>query len=235
MRIFAFNPDDYREHYARHGWAYVQNGIAPEFLDALREFTSRSFTDHRVEGESIGGRKDQALYEFPEETNFPDEVFDTIAAVCGLDRDGMTLSERHIKAYDADAPPDPVAHKDRNASQVSVGLSIEIPTGSRLVLFPEDDVWPNPFDISGALIESLAPERHPSVVLRDAREVVIEDSPGDVVMFRGAELWHLRRHAAGAVNLYLKMNDFGSDPLGEDPRNAGRAAGAESESATAGP
>jgi hypothetical protein len=38
------------------------------------------------------------------------------------------------------------------------------------------------------------------------------------MMFPGSAVWHGRRKAAGAVNLYLKLNDFESDPLGEDPQ-----------------
>jgi hypothetical protein len=54
-------------------------------------------------------------------------------------------------------------------------------------------------------------------VLRGAREVEIDDEAGDVVMFHGSRTWHLRRNAAHAINLYLKVNDFGCDPLAEDP------------------
>lgn len=38
-----------------------------------------------------------------------------------------------------------------------------------------------------------------------------------MIAFRGSAIWHCRRRAAGAINIYLKMNDFNSDPLGEDP------------------
>jgi hypothetical protein len=34
-------------------------------------------------------------------------------------------------------------------------------------------------------------------------------------MFRGHRTWHLRENSAGAVNLYVKVNDYGADPLGE--------------------
>ncbi len=137
----------------------------------------------------------------------------------------MTLSERHIKAYDDDAPARPTAHKDRISSQVSVGLSIDIPEGSALVLYPQDDRRANMFNVSAALRASLAPEEQPDVVLRDAQEIVINDKPGDVVVFPGSSMWHLRRDAARAVNLYLKFNDFDSDPLGEDPATPQREEG----------
>lgn len=216
MRIFNFEVTDYREEFEKQGWAHIPGGISPEFLEALRSFAA-SHDEHRVEGKAIGGRKSQALVEFPDGTDFPGELFDTFATMCCLSRAGMTLSERHLKAYDADAPPEPTAHKDRFASQISVGLSIDIPEVSQLVLYPHDHVSANPYNVSAALLQDLPPDQHPDVALGAAREVVIDDAAGDVVVFPGSAVWHLRRRAAGAVNVYLKMNDFGSDPLGEDP------------------
>jgi hypothetical protein len=217
MRVFNFDPGDYRDLYSEQGWVHIRNGVSPEFLEVLRDFALRQFVEHKVEGKAIGGTKEQALYEFPEAVDFPGELFDVIAEVAGLNRGGMTLSERHIKAYDHDAPPNPIAHKDRFASQVSVGLSIDIPADSYLVLYPHADVSVNPYNVSAQLLESLEPHERPEVVLADAPEIRIHDRPGDVVMFPGSAVWHLRRNAANATNLYLKMNDFNSDPLGEDP------------------
>jgi len=221
MRIFAFDPADHAEHFAEHGWAYVPGGLTAEFLTELRRFVGESRGGHRLEGAAIAGKKEQALYAPPDEVDFPGEVFDVVAEACGLNRPTMTLSERHLKAYDPDADPEPVAHKDRFASQVSMGLSIDIPEGSRLVLYPNDDVSPNPLNISAALPASLPPERRPETILASAREVEIADGAGDVVVFRGSAIWHKRRNPAAAVNLYLKMNDFGCDPLGEDPATEG--------------
>jgi hypothetical protein len=217
MKIFSFDPADHREHYAERGWAFIPGGIDPEFLSYLKEFTARRFQEQHVEGKAIYGAKEQALFEFPSETAFPGELFDSVAQVADLNREGMTLSERHIKAYDADAPADPVPHKDRFASQVSVGLSIDIPEGSKLFLYPEDDVSVNPYNVSPQFLASLEPHQRPEVVLKDVEALEIEDRSGDVVMFRGSAMWHGRRNAANATNLYLKMNDFNSDPLGEDP------------------
>ena len=221
MKIFAFDPADHREHYEREGWIHIPGGIDPEFLAHLRDFARERFAQHKVEGTAIGGRKSQALFEFPAEIDFPGELFDAIAGLCGLDRAGMTLSERHIKAYDADAPPEPLPHKDRYASQASVGLSIEVPEGSHLVLYPYDETDRNPYNVSADFLPSLPPEKRPEQALEGAREVVIHDSPGDVMVFHGARMWHMRRRPANAVNLYLKLNDFGCDPLGEDPATPG--------------
>ena len=128
----------------------------------------------------------------------------------------MTLSERHVKAYDADANPRPVAHKDRFSSQISVGISLVVPPGSHLVLYPFDDVDENPF-LDTWLYDSLEPPRRPEVVLEGAPAIELYDEPGDVIVFRGSAFWHLRRNSANAVNIYLKFNDFGCDPLAEDP------------------
>ena len=223
MKIFAFNPADYRDQYASQGWLHIPGGVDPDFLEVLREFLDRR-DQHRVEGVAIGGRKDQALYDFPADTDFPGELFDVVAGVCGLNRATMTLSERHLKAYDQDAPPDVPPHKDRFASQVSVGLSIDIPAESKLLLYPNDDLWPNPYNVSSALREALEPEQLPEVVLNEAQPVEIDDTGGDVMMFPGSAVWHVRRNQAGARNLYLKFNDFDCDPLGEDPMTAVRRA-----------
>ena len=224
MKVFGIDPGEWRDEYRDQGWIHIRGGIDPEFLEFLRDFARRRFSAHKVEGKAIGGRKAQSLFQFPAEVDFPGHLFDIVAAVCGLQRETMTLSERHIKAYDADAPPNPPAHKDRQASQVSVGLSIDIPGDSRLVLYPLSHRGPNPYNISAALKDRLPPEQQPEVALEHAIPVEIDDQPGDVVMFPGSTVWHLRRNAAGAVNLYLKFNDFECDPLGEDPATSRRRA-----------
>jgi hypothetical protein len=217
MKIFQFDPAQYREQYAAQGWVHIPNGIAPDFLARLQEFSARSLEETRLDSFAIKGKKEQSLYEFGDDLDFPEELFDAVSELCGLRRETMTLSERHIQAYDSDADPEPAAHKDRYPSQVSVGLSIEIPEASRLVLYPHDHRELNPFNTSAGLRRSLQPDELPEVALRNAQEVEIADRPGDVVMFPGSTTWHLRRRSAGAVNLYVKLNDFDCDPLGEDP------------------
>lgn len=220
MRIFSFDPADHRDHYAANGWVHIEGGTSPEFLGALRAFAEESFGLHEVEGRAIAGRKKQALFEAPEGVDFPGELFDVVAELCGLHRPTMTLSERHVKAYDEDAPAKPVPHKDRYASQVSIGLSIVVPEDSRLTLYPHHELDVNPLNVSAAYLESLAPERRPEEALRGVDPVELYDAPGDVMMFAGNAVWHARRKPAGAINLYLKLNDFNCDPLGEDPASA---------------
>jgi hypothetical protein len=215
MKVFSFSPAAYRDTYERQGWVHVRDGLTPEFLETARRIVAQAEADRPLGGRGIAGAKSQFVFEFPDPAHY-DELFDVVAELCGLDRPAVTLSERHIKAYESDADPDPIAHKDRFASQVSMGLSLVVPDGSHLVLYPEDDVWENPF-LNTALRDSLEDDQLPEVVLRDARGVEIHDAPGDVVVFRGSAFWHLRRRSADTVNIYLKFNEFGADPLGEDP------------------
>lgn len=222
MHIFDFDIETARAAYADQGWVHIRNGMHPDFLAELRTSTSESLSAAKLDSYAIKGKKEQALYTFPPETNYPDELFDVVSDVCGLNRDTMTLSERHIQAYEANANPHPQAHKDRFPSQVSVGFSVSIPAQSRLVLYPLDRREVNPFNAAAALIRTLSPDELPDVALRDARPVELDDRDGDVVMFPGSSTWHLRSHAAGAVNLYVKLNDFDCDPLGEDPVTASR-------------
>jgi hypothetical protein len=220
MKVFDFAPADYAEQYQAQGYVHVREGVSKEFHEYLLNFVAE-LEKHRI-GELKGlGDKEQALLEFPDDVDYPGELYDVAAEVAGLNRDTMVLSERHIKAYEADANPEPTAHKDRYPSQISIGLSIRIPEDSTLVLYPHDHVKPNPFNSAAELARSLQPDEHPDVALKTAREVELNDADRDVLLFPGSATWHLRRHAATAVNLYLKFNDFGSDPLGEDPATPG--------------
>ncbi len=224
MRIFDFDPADHRADYEAQGWIHLPRGVTAEFHELLLDYAQEELGEHMLEGFAIKGKKEQSLFEFPEGVDYPGEIFDVISALCGLNRTSMTLSERHIQAYEAAAAPEPPAHKDRFPSQVSVGLSIKIPEDSRLVLYPYDHRTLNPYNTSAGFRRSLQPDELPEVALRDAREVEIDDHDRDVVVFPGSTIWHLRRRSASSINLYLKLNDFDCDPLGEDPHTAGRRA-----------
>jgi hypothetical protein len=216
MRAFTFDPAEHRDTFAAQGWLHIRGGVAPELLAEMQEMLDRSRAEDPLRGPALAGEKEQHLFAPADLEGFCGQFFDMVSAVCGLRRDRMTLSERHLKVYGADADPYPTAHKDRFASQISVGLTIEVPEESRLLVYPSDDRAPNRF-LTTEHKASLAPDELPEVVLRDAQPVEIADAPGDVVLFHGASMWHLRQHSAGAALLYLKCNDFDCDPLAEDP------------------
>jgi hypothetical protein len=223
MKVFDFDPSDYADAYAGDGYVHIPGGLSREFHASLMEYAKRELMSHKLDEFAIKGKKEQSLYDFPHEVDIG-ELYDVVCATCGLDRGNVTLSERHIQVYEPNAAPEPPAHKDRFPSQVSMGFSISIPAESRLVLYPYSHRETNPFNTSAGLRRHLQPAEYPEVVLKDARELVLDDQDRDVVMFHGNNTWHLRRNAANALNLYLKFNDYGLDPLGEDPFTEGRRA-----------
>jgi hypothetical protein len=162
------------------------------------------------------GDKQQAIFEFLEPEHY-EELREAVAAICGVEATSLTLSERHIKEYEPGADPHPLAHKDRFGSEVSVGFSISVPKGSTLVFYPEHDLGANPFNSSIELRASFPPHELPEPGLANAVPVKIQDSPRDVQMFLGNAVWHLREYGAGTTVLYLKLNTYNCDTLGEDP------------------
>lgn len=221
MKVFEFTPGDYRSSYTRDGWVRIKEGVDPSFFAFLQEFVTARTASGRLSAEGLAGEKDQFLFDFPAGVDYRRVLFDVLGSLTGLRSASMTLSERHVKVYSEGAAPFPSAHNDRLSSQIAVGISVEVPPGSHLVLYPRDDRYVNPF-LSTGLRDSLEPERLPDVVLDGALEVEVHDAPGDVIVFPGSSMWHLRRRSAGTVNLYLKFNEFDADPLGEDPSTAER-------------
>lgn len=226
MKLFDLDVDAERKRYVERGWIHAASGVTDEFLSHLRETVDARIAAGSLTGPGLAGAKEQFLFDFPVEVDLEAELLDPVAAMFGLNRDRLTLSERHLKAYDADADPDPLPHKDRLASTVSLGITIRAPEGTRAFLHPDDQRDENPF-MGPHLLASLSDDRHPTTALDPAAATEIADRPGDVLAFPGSSVWHGRRHAAGAVLLYLKFNDFGADPLGEDPRAARRRASSD--------
>jgi hypothetical protein len=216
VKVFSFDPSEHRETFLSQGWLHVKSGVTPAFVEVMKDFVARELSEEQLKQFALAGKKGQGKFDFPPEVDFPGEMFDVIAEVCDLDRDTIALSERHINAYNHDAKPDPAPHKDRDASKVSVGLCIER-ADSEVVIYPGASRERNPYVSAATYYDSLPDDQKPEHTLTEDQAVAIRDEPGDVVMFYGSEIWHLRRRSAGSVNLYLKFNDFDYDPLGEDP------------------
>lgn len=214
--MFSFDPKDYTKEFAENGFVIIPQGVTEQFHEIMVEQVE-NYQKAKVLKEFALGHKQQSLFEFPEEGDYPSQLFEAVGGVCGLDPKRLVLSERHIKAYEADADPHPLAHKDRYASEISVGLSIHVPKGSKLILYPYDHLEINPFNSAADLRESLASENMPETDLVKSKRVEYSDAPRDVMMFRGNAIWHLRSDPANTTNLYLKLNSFNCDPIGEDP------------------
>ncbi len=221
MLMFRFDPSAYSRTFASEGFVHIPRGLTEEFYALLVKQTEEYLESHRLKDYLIGD-KQQAVYRLPEGDRVEQELLQSIGAVCGLDPRALVMSERHIKVYDATARPNPLAHKDRFASQISVGLSVHVPEGSTLVLYPYDNLEVNPFNSSTELRTSCTPDRVPETFLAQARKVEIHAQPGDVIVFLGNKTWHLRNRPAGTTMVYLKFNVWNCDPLGEDPHTQDR-------------
>jgi hypothetical protein len=215
--MFTFDPARYAGQFANEGWAHIRGGVSESFYRKAAAQIEQSMKTKLMKEFAIGD-KQQAMYEFPEGADYVTEVRQAVGTLCGLPVGDIVLSERHVKGYEATAAAEPHAHKDRYASQISLGLSIHVREGSTLVLYPQDENDINPFNTSAQLRASLSPERHPEAALKKAKKVEIADQARDVIIFRGHKFWHLRRNPALTTMLYLKLNAFNCDPLGEDPR-----------------
>ena len=215
QKMFCFDPAQYAEAFAREGYVHIRGGVTQAFYDQVAKQVAVSLEERSMKEFAIGDKK-QAMYEFPPGGDYEDEVCDAVGHVVGIDPARMVLSERHVKAYDAAASATPLAHKDRFASEFSVGLSVHVKEGSTLVLYPYDENDVNPFNTSVQMRASLSADRMPEPALARGRRVEIRDAARDVIIFRGHSMWHLRANPALTTMLYLKMNSFHCDPLGED-------------------
>src|SRR3954452_11214903 len=164
MRVFDFDPEQYAATYAEQGWAHIREGVTEEVHALLTDYAREELDQHKLDAFAIRGNKEQARLEFPEDLDF-DGLLDDVAALAGLERDTLVLSERHIQIYDADAAPAPPAHKDRFPSQISIGLSIAAPAASRPVIPLHDHREVNPFTSAVGLRRSLQPDELPEVIL----------------------------------------------------------------------
>lgn len=214
MKTFSFDPSAYASAYADQGYVHIPSGVSAEFLAYAREFLRRGDAD--LDSFAFKGKKKQFLFEFPE-GDWPSGVKDAVAGVTGLDRERLTLCERHIKAYEETAAAAPPAHKDRLASEVAVGIPLHVAPGSTVVAYPFDELDVNPFNTTALWRNSLDEDQLPERVLRDKRSVELDVQPGDLLMFRGSSIYHERKQAAGTAVLYLKFNAMRLDPIGEDP------------------
>ena len=216
--MFDFDPASYADAFASRGFVHIAEGLTQEFYVRLVKYVDEAASRDHLKDFALGG-KQQTLFEFLEPEHY-DELREAVAAICGLDVSSLLVAERHIKAYEPNAAPYPLAHKDRFGSEVAVGFSIHVPEGSTLVLYPDYDVSANPFNSTAELRSSFRAHNAPEPALKNARRVEIRDRPRDVMVFTGSAMWHVREHAAGTTVLYLKLNTFNCDTLGEDPHGA---------------
>ncbi len=220
MKVFNFSPEEYAHDYAKTGYVHIKNGISPLFMKYLQEHVDKLTSDARnsMEEWKFQGKKQQYLFEFPKESDFPKGVFEHLGKVTGLPVETMTICERHIKIYEKEVVNrTPPPHKDRSASEITVGFALQVPEDSYLVLYPYNHTEINPFNSTAEWRNQLDQEALPENALMGVTPVRIYMVPGDVVLFRGSSIYHERHNPANTTLLYCKFNSMRLDPIGEDP------------------
>lgn len=220
MKVFTFDPKNHSTEYAERGYTHAKKGLTPEFLSEALAQTERLMNEAGgdLKEWAFKGKKQQFLFEFDGKTRWQEDVLAPVAAVAGVSLEGMMLCERHIKAYDDTAPENPPPHKDRVASEITVGLPLKVPSGSHIILFPDHLRDVNAYGSTALYRSALDEEQLPENLLKDVEPVRLDVQPGDVVLFKGNSMYHERVKPANTVLLYLKFNSWRLDPIGEDLR-----------------
>ena len=232
MTPFTFAPQSFASDFRDKGYVYVKDGVNPELLRFAREQLAKTRVSgqNEIAAREIKNRKKQYLFDLPTTDDFLPELADALCALAELPRAAMTLSERHIMVYDDHASAVPPLHKDRLATQIAVGIPLEVHSDARIVLLPHSARAINPLDSAIYCARSsdpstasvhrwnLADADHPEPEVDwNPTPVELDVQVGDVVIFAGSSMYHGRLNAAASAVLYFKFNALRLDPLGEDP------------------
>jgi len=213
--VFKYSPAKAAEEFKERGFVHLKDILDDDFiayLDAFYKDTQATHTKEKDEWQ-VYGKKRQYLFDFPSKED-AEEFREGMSQLLGYESENFTISERHLKVYDDNAKPWPAPHKDRAASFVSLGLPIHLPKGSSVCVFPELEFGPNEEERAVFLTD----RDHPDLehVYEKEEALLLNESVGDIVAFLGSSIFHERVNASGAAILYVKVNDDGRDPLGEN-------------------
>ena len=212
---FKRNLGIYHDQLQHDGYILLKDIVSDSFMATLRDFLKRSRQGDVAEYGTwrIGGKKHQFLYDFPSQA-IADGFRTQLAALTGLDADRFTISERHLKQYEQDAPDYPAPHKDRGASKYSIGLPIHLGEDTSVCVFPHLDRSPNEAERAVFMTE----QDHPGLagIYASPEALPLNEELGDMIVFLGSSIYHERIRPRGTAVLYIKVNDEGFDPLGEN-------------------
>ena len=213
--LFKYDPGSAHETFKKQGYVHLKDVLSDEFVSELKGFYEDSQSNQLNEAQNwkIYGKKRQYVFEFKSQ-EAANEFRDGLSALTGIDKDGFTISERHLKVYDEAADPWPAPHKDRAASAVSIGLPVHLSEGSTVCVCPELQFGPNTEERAVFLTD----RDHPDLehVYQKETAVMLHEEIGDLIVFLGSSIFHERVKPAGTAILYIKANGDGRDPLGEN-------------------
>lgn len=212
---FKYDPRSRRGDFERDGFILLKDVLSDSFMAYLKDFHAKSRSGAVAEyGQwRIGGKKQQFLFDFPSQ-DVALRFRNGIAALTGMDETSIAISERHLKQYEPDAPDYPAPHKDRGASKISIGLPIHLGEGTSVCVFPTLDRSPNKAELAVYMTD----RDHPGLadIYNSKDALPLNEELGDMIVFLGSTIYHERIKPRGTAVLYIKINDQGADPLGED-------------------
>lgn len=212
---FKYDLGTHRKQFERDGYILLKDVLSPVFLAYLEDFHAKSRQGAVAEYNQwrIGGKKQQFLFDFPSE-DVARRFRAGIAELTGMAENRIAVSERHLKQYDADAPEFPAPHKDRGASKISIGLPVHLGPGTSVCVFPNLDRSPN----TAERAVFMTPQDHPGLesIYNSPDALLLREQLGDMIVFLGSTIYHERIRPRGTAVLYIKVNDEGADPLGEN-------------------
>jgi len=213
--MFNFDPGQYRSDLEKNGFAHLKGVLTPEFVSHMKRFLAEALSEAEKESQDwkIEGKKRQFVFEFPSDKD-ADRFRRGMSRLTGIAIDDFTISERHLKVYDDRANPYPAPHKDRSASQYSIGLPVDLADRSTVCVFP--DLEPGHNEEDHAVFLEDEDQGGIDALYASKQAIMLNEQIGDVVIFLGSTLFHERVRAAGTAVLYFKVNAAGIDPLGEN-------------------
>ena len=212
---FKYDLTPFKAELHTKGYVHLKDVLSDAFVAELKEFNEKAMSLAADENKSaqVEGKKRHFVFGFSSDETAR-EFRKGIACLTSMDEGKITISERHLKVYDAKANPWPSPHKDRCASQISIGLPIALSKGSTVAVFPTLDLSENPNDKAMFISESDNINSQQAYIANEA--VLLNETVGDLILFNGSSIFHERVNAAGTSVLYIKINDKGDDPLGEN-------------------
>jgi hypothetical protein len=213
--VFKADLGSYRDQFVRDGYVVLRGILSESFMDHVKQFHQQASAGELEECSAwrVPGKKLQYVFDFPSEAA-ADQFRTGIAKLTGVQEDDVTISERHLKQYDEHAEEYPAPHKDRRASGISVGLPIHLGPDTSVCVFPSLDRSENMADTATFLSAKPGSDFK---ALYDADGVSLHEEVGDLIVFHGSSMFHERSRPRGTAVLYIKLNDRGDDPLGENP------------------
>ena len=212
---FKRDLSSYHAQLERDGFILLKDILSDYFMASLKTYLAQTRMGMVAEyGQwRIGGKKQQFLYDFPSR-EVADRFREGIAALTGISEQGFTISERHLKQYDDDAPAYPSPHKDRGASKYSIGLPVYLGPETSVCVFPNLDRTPN----EGERAVFMTGQDHPDLegIYNSPDALPLHEELGDMIVFLGSAIYHERIRPRGTSVIYIKVNGEGFDPLGEN-------------------